>query len=94
MLFENARVTQIIFLSLFLCLEVSTRDWMIHSDLILVIVASCLATQWLLSSVVEYAKSDSEYDLTSIKSNILFCPEVSTSLRSASIASSGICLLL
>jgi Na+-transporting NADH:ubiquinone oxidoreductase subunit NqrB len=60
MLFQDARLTQIIFLSLFLLLGVSTRDWTVQPNLILVIIASCLGTQWLLSTVVEYAKSDRE----------------------------------
>lgn len=96
MLFKDARLTQIIFLGLFLFLGVNTRDWTIQSDLILVIIASCLATQWLLSAVVEYAKSDRENNLTNISSNLnfLISPKVLTSLRSAIITSLGLCLLL
>ena len=93
---KDARVTQIIFLGLFLFLGVCTRDWTVQPNLILVVVASCLATQWLLSAVVEHAKSNSEYNLTNIHSklNILFSPKVLTSLRSALITSLGLCLLL
>ena len=96
MLVKDARVTQIIFLGLFLLLGVSTRDWTVQPDLILVVVASCLITQWLLSSVVEYAKRSGEYTLTNIYSelNILISPKVFTSLRSALITSLGLCLLL
>lgn len=96
MLIKDARVTQIIFLSLFLCLGVSTRDWTVQPDLILVVVASCLVTQWLLSAVVEYAKQSREYTLANIYSelNILVSPKVLTSLRSALITSLGLCLLL
>jgi Na+-transporting NADH:ubiquinone oxidoreductase subunit NqrB len=90
MLFQDARLTQIIFLSLFLLLGVGTRDWTIQPNLILVIIASCLGTQWLLSTVVEYAKSDRVDNLT----NILISPKVLTSLRSALITSLGLCLLL
>ena len=64
MLTKDARLTQIIFLSLFLVLGVSTRDWTLQPNLVLVVVGSCLATQWLLSSVVEYAKHSHEYSLT------------------------------
>ncbi len=96
MLIKDARVTQIIFLSLFLFLGVSTRDWTIQPDLILVVVASCLVTQWLLSAVVEYAKQSREYTLDNIYSelNILVSSKVLTSLRSALITSLGLCLLL
>lgn len=96
MLIKDARVTQIIFLGLFLILGVSTRDWTIQPDLVLAVMASCLATQWLLSSFREYAKRTSEYSLSSILSelNILLSPKVLTSLRSALITSLGLCLLL
>ena len=96
MLFKDARVSQIIFLGLFLWLGVSTRDWTVQPDSILVVMASCLATQWLLSAIVEYAKSDRESNLTNIfrHLNILTSPKVLTSLRSALITSLGLCLLL
>ena len=96
MLLRDARITQIIFLGLFLFLGVNTRDWTIQFDLILVVMASCLVTQWLLLTIVEYAKSDRQYDLTNIDSklNILFSSKVIISLRSALITSLGLCLLL
>ena len=97
MLIKDARVTQIIFLGLFLFLGVSTRDWTVKPDLILVVVASCVVTQWLLSAIVEYGTSDREYSRTCIASkliNILISPKVLTSLRSAVITSLGLCLLL
>jgi len=96
MLFKDARVSQIIFLGLFLWLGVSTRDWTVQPDSILVVMASCLATQWLLSAIVEYAKSDRESNLTNIfrHLNILTSPKILTSLRSALITSLGLCLLL
>ena len=96
MLTKDARLTQIIFLGLFLVLGVSTRDWTLQPDLVLVVVGSCLATQWLLSSIVEYAKHSHEYSLTYTfrELNILISPKVLTSLRSATITSLGLCLLL
>ena len=96
MLFKDARVSQIIFLGLFLWLGVSTRDWTVQPNLILVVMASCLATQWLLSAIVESAKSDRENNLTNIfrHLDILISPKVLTSLRSALITSLGLCLLL
>ena len=96
MLIKDARLTQIIFLGLFLFLGVNTRDWTIQPDLIFVVVASCLITQWLLSALVEYAKGSNEYSLSNIygELNILISPKVLTSLRSALITSLGLCLLL
>ena len=96
MLLKDARVTQIIFLGLFLLLGVGTRDWTIQSNLILVVISSCLVTQWILSSVVEYGKRNDEYSLNNFASklNILISPKVLTSLRSALITSLGLCLLL
>ena len=96
MLFKDARLTQIIFLGLFLFLGVSTRDWTVRPDLILVVISSCLITQWILSSVVEYGKHYDRYSLVDVYSNlnILISPKVLTSLRSALITSLGLCLLL
>ena len=99
MLIKDARITQIIFLGLFLFLGVSTRDWTVKPDLILVVVASCMITQWLLSAIAEYGKRSQEHSLNisgqfSIAVNILVSPKVLTSLRSAIITSLGLCLLL
>ena len=96
MLIKDARLTQIIFLGLFLVLGVSTRDWTLQPDLVLVVVGSCLVTQWVLSSVVEYTKGDNKYNLTHIfrELNILISSKVLISLRSATITSLGLCLLL
>ncbi|MBE9046100.1 RnfABCDGE type electron transport complex subunit D [Pleurocapsales cyanobacterium LEGE 10410] len=96
MLFKDARVTQIIFLGLFMGLGVGTRDWTVQPSLILVVVASCLITQWLLSAVVEYAKHSQESSRSDIysKLNIIISPKVLTSLRSALITSLGLSLLL
>jgi len=79
MLIKDARVTQIIVLGIFLCLGVSTRDWTIKPDLVLVVVASCLLTH----STNIFSEL-----------NILTSPKVLTSLRSALITSLGLCLLL
>lgn len=96
MLVKDARITQIVFLGLFLFLGVSTRDWTVRSNLIFVVISSCLATQWILSSVVEYSKCSDEYSLNNFvsKLNVLVSPKVLTSLRSALITSLGLCLLL
>ncbi|MEY2859464.1 MAG: hypothetical protein RLZZ74_3777 [Cyanobacteriota bacterium] len=93
MLFQDARLTQIIFLSSFLWLGVSTRDWTIQPNLMLTVIASCLGTQWLLSAVMEYAKSSKSDRLDNLR-HILISSNVLTSLRSALITSLGLCLLL
>ena len=95
-LFEDVRDYQIAFLSLFLFLGVSTRDWTVQSNLMLVVVISCLATQWLLSSLVEYGKRNNDHSLSKIYSELrlLTNPKVLNSLRSALITALGLCLLL
>ena len=95
MLFKDARWTQIIFLGLFLFLGVATRDWTVQGNLVLVVTSSCLVTQWILSSVVEYSKqSEDNFHNFNSKLNILISPKVLTSLRSGLITSLGLCLLL
>lgn len=51
MLRQDPRNYQILFLSLFLILGVSMRDWTIRPDLIIVAIATCLITQWLALSL-------------------------------------------
>ncbi|MBZ8181626.1 RnfABCDGE type electron transport complex subunit D [Oscillatoria salina] len=98
MLLQDARISQIIFLSLFLFLGLSTRDWTLRPDLILVAIASCLLTQWLLSCFVPFVKSKirsyqiPKLGVKEVKSRVqLF--EL-TCLRSAAITALGLCLLL
>ncbi|WP_017652644.1 RnfABCDGE type electron transport complex subunit D [Fortiea contorta] len=49
MLFQDIRDYQILFLSLFLCLGIGTRDWTLRPELIIVAIATCLLTQGMLS---------------------------------------------
>ena len=97
-LLDDARTYQILFLTFFLCLGISTRDWTLRLDLIALIIVSCLLTQWCLSSLVEYAKKkDSSillrnYTLSLPKS--LKNSQVWVSLPSALITALGLCLLL
>ncbi|WP_193195269.1 RnfABCDGE type electron transport complex subunit D [Nostoc sp. MG11] len=51
MLLKDIRDYQILFLGLFLVLGISTRDWTLQPELIGVAIATCLATQWILSLV-------------------------------------------
>jgi Na+-transporting NADH:ubiquinone oxidoreductase subunit NqrB len=52
MLLNDIRDYQILFLSLFLVLGIGTRDWTLRPELIGVAIATCLLTQWFLSSVI------------------------------------------
>ena len=47
MLLQDVRDYQILFLSLFLFLGIGTRDWTLRPDLMLVVLVTCLATQWI-----------------------------------------------
>ncbi len=49
MLFKDIRDYQILYLSLFLVLGIGTRDWTLKPSMILVVIATSLATQWLLT---------------------------------------------
>ncbi len=94
----DARNYQILFLACFLCLGINTRDWTLRPDLILVIIISCLVTQWCLSCLVRYIQpKEQDIVLTnshqSLTSNI-FSSKVISSLRSALITALGLCLLL
>jgi Na+-transporting NADH:ubiquinone oxidoreductase subunit NqrB len=51
MLLKDIRDYQILFLSLFLILGIGTRDWTLRPELIAVAIATCLATQCILSLV-------------------------------------------
>ena len=56
MLRQDPRNYQILFLSLFLFLGIATRDWTLRPDLILVVIVTCILTQWLAISVLEKSK--------------------------------------
>ena len=52
MLLNDIRDYQILFLSLFLVLGIGTRDWTLRPELIGVAIATCLLSQWILSSAI------------------------------------------
>lgn len=54
MLLQDARDYQILFLSLFLLLGISTRDWTLRPDLVLVVIGVCLVTQWAMPGIMSY----------------------------------------
>lgn len=96
MLLKDVRDYQILFLSLFLFLGIWTRDWTLRPDLILVVMVTCLATQWLAVSIKQNL-----FNLLPVQDN---CPNeldsglanapVNLSLRSAFITALGLSLLL
>jgi Na+-transporting NADH:ubiquinone oxidoreductase subunit NqrB len=51
MLKQDPRNYQILFLSLFLILGIGTRDWTLRPDLILVVMLTCIVTQWVAISI-------------------------------------------
>lgn len=95
MLLKDARDYQILFLSLFLVLGIGTRDWTLRPDLMLVVIVTCLGTQWLMSAITHQLQSfgDSRVDLSESRGLWSFViPR--TTLRSALITALGLCLLL
>lgn len=57
MLWQDARIYQILFLSSFLLLGIGTRDWTLQPGMVLTAIATCLATQW----IAEWLKHRSEH---------------------------------
>jgi len=94
MLLKDIRDYQILFLSLFLILGIGTRDWTLRPELIVVAIATCVSTQWLLSKVKE--------KIDRVKDKVIFLsphPPLSPSphpiaIRSALITALGLSLLL
>ncbi|NES17599.1 MAG: Na+-transporting NADH:ubiquinone oxidoreductase, subunit NqrB [Symploca sp. SIO3E6] len=48
---QDPRDYQIIFLSLFLVLGIGNRDWTLRPELMLVLLVTCLLTQWIMLSL-------------------------------------------
>ncbi len=88
MLLKDIRDYQILFLSLFLILGIGTRDWTLRPELIVVAIATCVSTQWLLSKVI------SQESL--VKSQELLANDTGqkTNIRSSLITALGLSLLL
>jgi Na+-transporting NADH:ubiquinone oxidoreductase subunit NqrB len=84
-MFPDVRDYQILFLSLFLILGIGTRDWTLRPELILIAIATCLFTQWLLSLVT------SHWSLATTTTND---NKLTFNFRSPLITSLGLSLLL
>lgn len=98
MLIKDARDYQILFLSLFLILGISTRDWTLRPELILSLILTCLVTQWLAETI---SLIWSDYKQHTVVENYLHKLDFSLpnplkllSLRSAMITALGLSLLL
>ena len=82
---QDARIYQILFLSLFLILGIGTRDWTLQAGMILATIVTCLLTQTVLSWAVN---GEGEQPGASILKSIVH------SIPSALITSLGLSLLL
>ncbi len=100
MLQKDPRDYQILFLSLFLVLGIGTRDWTLRPDLILVVMGTCLLTQWVAVSLWPNPK-EKILNLLTKKQN--YSDELDSaltssakllSLKSAMITALGLSLLL
>ncbi|MBD1906712.1 MULTISPECIES: RnfABCDGE type electron transport complex subunit D [Cyanophyceae] len=85
MLLKDIRDYQILFLTSFLVLGISTRDWTLRPDLILVVIVTCLVTQWLATSIKQNLLKETESTTNA---------PVQPSFRSALITALGLSLLL
>ena len=50
---QNARIYQILFLSLFLLVGLVTRDWTLHLSMIGTAITTCLAVQWVMTQIAK-----------------------------------------
>jgi Na+-transporting NADH:ubiquinone oxidoreductase subunit NqrB len=95
---QDARDFQILFLSAFLFLGISTRDWTLRGDLMLVALLTCLLTQLFLPQLINIVKQKN--NKKNIANNFqLPIDKVLNQLsivswRSAIITGLGLCLLL
>jgi len=83
-MFKDARHAQILFLSTFLMLGLSTRDWTVKPENIVVVITSCLLTQVIATAIVSRKLKPTPETRRSLRS----------SWKSGLITSLGLCLLL
>lgn len=94
MYFKDIRDYQILFLSSFLVLGISTRDWTLRPEVIGVAIGTCLLMQWLIPLIISHSSR-----VICLFSDVLEFKqaqklEFSKSVRSALITSLGLSLLL
>lgn len=95
MLLKDARDYQILFLSLFLILGINTRDWTLRPELILVLILTCVVTQWLAETIILTWSNykHRRYKQHIVTENYLLNP-LKLPFRSAIITALGLSLLL
>jgi Na+-transporting NADH:ubiquinone oxidoreductase subunit NqrB len=91
-MFQDARIYQILFLSLFLLVGIVTRDWTLHLSMIATAIATCLSAQWLFTRLTEqsFAKSVPSALITALGMSVLLRADHCTTIAlgcSAAIAS-------
>ena len=87
---QDARDYQIIFLSLFLFLGISTRDWTLRPDLMVTVTATCLVTQWFFVAFLPFLNKLWKQEKLPTATSLFPLGK----LRSALITALGLCLLL
>jgi Na+-transporting NADH:ubiquinone oxidoreductase subunit NqrB len=92
----DARIYQILSLSLFLILGIGTRDWALHPGMVGVTIATCLATQTILHLLMnrDRAASENSRALSLGALNLDALNTLKSSLPSALITALGLSLLL
>jgi len=82
MLFKDIRDYQILYLALFLILGIGTRDWTLKPSMIVVTITTSLATQLLLTLIVNRLSfADDKEHKTNIRSPIITSLGISLLLR-------------
>ncbi|MCY7391443.1 MAG: RnfABCDGE type electron transport complex subunit D [Leptolyngbyaceae cyanobacterium CAN_BIN12] len=97
-MFRDARLYQILFLSLFLLLGTGTRDWTLHPEIVATAIATCLITQWIwsvCSTPPQFKTQNSKLKTQNILSLPSSTPlPLHSSLPSALITALGLSMLL
>ncbi len=98
LLLQDARTDQILFLSLFLLVGMSTRDWTLHPEMIAVAIATCVVTQWVMLAVSsQESEFDSKLHPTAKRKqaiSFIFHPSFLASVPSALVTSLGLSILV
>ncbi|HEY9625543.1 MAG TPA: RnfABCDGE type electron transport complex subunit D [Crinalium sp.] len=103
MVFSDARLYQICFLSIFLLAGIGSRDWTFRPDMILVAIATCVLTQWICSAFTNQNREISETECATLQQETgVIATAISrfqinsllNTLPSALITSLGLSLLL
>ena len=97
LLWNDARTYQILFLALFLMIGLGTRDWTLQPGMIVVAIATCVITQWVMvaNSSRQLAVSRQQSKEATFPSlSFIFAPSFLSSLPSALVTSLGLSILI